>query len=691
MRAIPDLLAEIAVEPEVLSVLRLAEELRSVVQIGGPAAAPALVAAVHDDDALLAISATHAVAALPGAVSDGVLLDSLGAPELWRRVHAAWALGGRAPQPAGYPGLVALLGSSSVGAMVAQRTLAGWARWDADAITAVLSDPPASDVTTRRRIVDTLGTVPGPHAERLVAAVATDPGEHPDVRVAAIAALGERGNRDVVALLRELSSDDVLGVHVLLALDSAELDQSSQPPRTDAGLRIGQFAFSGDLDPQLSRAGSGDTGGLASVVVGVGHALSRRDDVAHVITLGRATPIDELTALLTPDDADSVVAGVAFGPVSDRLPISEAWDHRLAVERGIRRALLRRPPLDVVHLRAADVGTLAASSVARRLGLRVVFTCAPDPHGPIALRQQRGERLREDFGEVDAAEHLWFRARMVERLVHQADHLVLFPRPDARSVLVEQVGVEPHRLDHGCTVAAEGIDLDLIEAAARRLAGTSTPGVVTDLLQRLPTGRRHLPIVLSVGRLHPAKGVERLVRDWLAAPDLALDANLVVVGGDLDHPNDSEQAVLRSVERLLEGHDASVRDGVVLLGARDHLDTMTLMAFAAGAGLGSPGGGVYVSGAPKEEFGLAMLEALASGLVVVGPAHGGPPTYLDDGETGVLVGPRDDLASAIRRGIDLVGRPGRVAAARARVERSYTVEAFAETLAGAYRSCLAGV
>ena len=36
--------------------------------------------------------------------------------------------------------------------------------------------------------------------------------------------------------------------------------------------------------------------------------------------------------------------------------------------------------VDVLHLRMADVGSMAAAAVATRLGIPTVFTLAPDPH-----------------------------------------------------------------------------------------------------------------------------------------------------------------------------------------------------------------------------------------------------------------------------------------------------------------------
>jgi hypothetical protein len=70
-------------------------------------------------------------------------------------------------------------------------------------------------------------------------------------------------------------------------------------------------------------------------------------------------------------------------------------------------------------------------------------------------------------------------------------------------------------------------------------------------------------------------------------------------------------------------------------------------------------GGVYVDGALKEEFGLAVLEAMAAGLPVVAPSTGGPSTYVDDGDTGVPGrSRRRPRRVAIRAAFGLVARPG---------------------------------
>ena len=95
-------------------------------------------------------------------------------------------------------------------------------------------------------------------------------------------------------------------------------------------------------------------------------------------------------------------------------------------------------------------------------------------------------------------------------------------------------------------------------------------------------------------------------------------------------------------------------------------------------------GGIYVDGALKEEFGLALLEALATGLVVVAPSTGGPPTYVAHDDTGILVAPDDDLGQAIHHGFNLVTRPDRKSRALHKVEEHYTIGNMAKKLTRLY-------
>ena len=72
--------------------------------------------------------------------------------------------------------------------------------------------------------------------------------------------------------------------------------------------------------------------------------------------------------------------------------------------------------------------------------------------------------------------------------------------------------------------------------------------------------------------------------------------------------------------------------------------------------------GIYACASIKEEFGIALLEAMACGLYVVAPAGGGPATYVEDGVTGRLtatwdvVALRSAVSAALDRGRRRAGR-----------------------------------
>jgi len=285
---------------------------------------------------------------------------------------------------------------------------------------------------------------------------------------------------------------------------------------------------------------------------------------------------------------------------------------------------------------------------------------------------------------------------MVEQLTNQAERVALLPRVDMQVEFQRLVGFDVARHEHRSAVIPEGVHAGTVRRAAGRVDQAIAdrghpwpPGVaeLIDAIVELPASRHGLPLVVTVGRLHPAKGIERVVRAW-ATTDLARRSNLIVVGGDLAHPSAEELGVLSTIsEFTVEGR----HPGLVLLGQRPHEQVAHILAAAArGAAPVVGAGGVYVCGAPKEEFGLAIVEALAAGLPVVAPQRGGPAAYVRDGTSGVLVDTTSApaISDGIERALVLATDRATVGAASQWVLEELTIEAMADRLVDLYRSAV---
>ncbi|AGZ42765.1 glycosyltransferase [Actinoplanes friuliensis] len=614
-----------------------------------------LIRAAGGTDDLTAIAAVHALSAADPEISGPVLAGLLSSPRAVLREHASWALMSLPAREDALDDLVAAVVAGGFGGMLAQRTLAGWGT-GADALITAWHDAPDAEV--RARIVETLGITAGAVAARAVDAVASDADEDPRVRIAAVAALGDRtGDPTALEIISGLISEDgELGAVARLA--AADLAGDAAPVR-DQGLTVAQLFLHADLDPQLSRAGAGDTGGIATLLVRLGGALVAERGIGRVLTMSRGTAESALTAL-RPFEGHQLAAVPLLRPAGSA---AEAWPAWAAARRGIRR-LLRAHSVDLLHLRMADVGSLAAAEAASELGIPIVFTLAPDPHGAIEFLP------REDFGAADQREHLFFRARLVRRLTADAAHVALFPRARLHDDLLRLTGTDIAADPDRFTVVPEGIDLTVTEAAAGATVALD-----------LPPARRGLPLALSVGRLHRVKGMATLVEVWASDPGLWQRCNLVILGGDLANPSADERGQLDLIADVLRRHPEAA-NGLVMPGHQQH---DVVARWLASAGPGS----VYVCASLKEEFGLALLEALAAGLVVVGPDAGGPPAYVDQGRTGLLTDTTRpaELARAFRGALDLAageGQAARAAFARERVRAGFTVQAMAATLGKIY-------
>lgn len=165
----------------------------------------------------------------------------------------------------------------------------------------------------------------------------------------------------------------------------------------------------------------------------------------------------------------------------------------------------------------------------------------------------------------------------------------------------------------------------------RPLDGTARPHVEALF------GDASAPVVVHVSNFRALKRVDRVV-EVFARVARERPCRLVLIGDGPERP--AVEAQVRA---------AGLTDRVRLLGGRERFEALLREC------------AVFVLPSETEGFGLAALEALASGVPVIASDVGGLPEVVRDGHTGFLV-PVDDVAGMAAHLSALLGDPDRCAA-----------------------------
>lgn len=173
------------------------------------------------------------------------------------------------------------------------------------------------------------------------------------------------------------------------------------------------------------------------------------------------------------------------------------------------------------------------------------------------------------------------------------------------------------------------------------------------------------PTVVTVGNIRPGKGHDVLVKAFALVLKAIPTAHLVVVGDGPLKPRIMEMA-----SSLLSS--SSVR----FIGSVD--DVWPHLA----------GADVFVIPSFTETAGIAAMEAMASGLPVVGSEVGGLPELVRPYETGLLVSPGDPirLAAAIVETLSLPDRGSGWGVAGKEVSKRFTANTMADSYFKLYES-----
>ncbi|HEX3476554.1 MAG TPA: N-acetyl-alpha-D-glucosaminyl L-malate synthase BshA [Kofleriaceae bacterium] len=366
-------------------------------------------------------------------------------------------------------------------------------------------------------------------------------------------------------------------------------------------------------------------------------ALGGSGVIASELALGLAGRGHRVTLVATALPERLRGTAVRFEPVE--VPSSPVFEHAPYGEAVASRLveLVRREPTDLVHLHYAvphAASALLATAVLGAAAPAMVVTL----HGTDVTALGAHPSLRAvTTAALDACAGLTTPSRYL------------------RGQAVDQFGLAPERIE----VIANFVDLERFRPPPRR------ERVQLDAL----FGAVSLaPVLFHVSNFRPIKRPLDLV-ETLARIRRTVPARLVLIG---DGP-----------ER------AAVEDRVQALGLSDAVRSLGRRRDFAGLLRHADG---FLLTSESESFGVAALEALASGVPVFGYRVGGVPEVVAEG-TGALVpcGDVDALAAAVIAGTtDPRTRATMADAARARAEALFSMNLAIERYEIYFRHVLAG-
>lgn len=183
-----------------------------------------------------------------------------------------------------------------------------------------------------------------------------------------------------------------------------------------------------------------------------------------------------------------------------------------------------------------------------------------------------------------------------------------------RSVLPPHEWDKVHLVYHGIDLAAFPFGSPKTAADSRRTAGAGA-----------------IPLVLSVGRLVPKKGLKDLIAACQLLHQRDVRFRCVIVG---------EGPLRREIEDQIES--LGLKGVVSLLGAMAHEDLIPIYREASVFALVPQ----ITADGDRDGIPNVLAEAMASGVPVVSSSVSGIPELVEHGRTGLLVGPGDPAALA---------------------------------------------
>lgn len=379
-----------------------------------------------------------------------------------------------------------------------------------------------------------------------------------------------------------------------------------------------QSMFHGDFED----SGKGNNGGLAVLLKSLGDELAEQETPSFVFTLAiqdakRKKPLfKEYTK-----NHMLIRIPLYLETTSKRFVQREGF-----IKRSVGRLLAKLSLLpDVFHVRYLDNASKAIARLGQQLNKKVVVTLTPDPHRGLfdadgKIKKMSVSEILENANKIKIGDELVAESdaivgigetKVKKELEHYFPQL-LFPQYQEKLVMI-----------------SEGIQLD----DASTCLTPEEQAMYASALANIPSSFFDKPIMLNVGRLNPVKAQDQLIQAW-GNSRLWTEYNLMLIGGDLENPTQEEQEMLAMFDEYLQKNPTRV-PFFYHMGALPNKIIRCMEKEIKGLPTSLPP--LYVCSSKKEEFGLAILEALSQEFLVIAPQKGGVGTYIQDGLNGFLI------------------------------------------------------
>ena len=396
--------------------------------------------------------------------------------------------------------------------------------------------------------------------------------------------------------------------------------------KDNPGITIAQFMFHGSID----QPGVGDSGGLSTFLSQLGNALAENENIEHIITFVTVPGSCDSGIPLVSGDQSHLRVNL---PIHDNQWIArdDFLSHPLQI-KTLLRLILREIHLlpDAFHLRFNDIQTRTVAEIALEMNIKTILTLTADPHRALEKRLEiHSPMQQEDYQSLNAA---LFRVLIADQLLHLASSVVILPSRMGIADLLPYFPQLPQLIRQKTfALIPEGIEI----APPAMVAQEEIQLLLTKIgrsKEDLSHSRRRL--ILNVGRLSPIKQQDLLVEAWLNS-GLWKSVDLILIGGSPVNPTPTEEKMLRSINHLLEKYPHARSNFFLLPALPNHQIRALETHLADDYPLNQPP--LYVCSSLKEEFGIAILEAMSAGWLAVGPQAGGLSSYIRDGENGFLM------------------------------------------------------